>query len=507
MEKSNDNFVSFLAFQPLKKSPSSNRRSNSVSRQDCKENPKISQNLNQVPKYQIGDIDIKEFEMQIETLLQEKEDMEKSYQQKINEKEEEIKKIKQEQQEQNEKYISQINEKDQIIREKDKLLKQNEEKRRQLQEKSERQLKENEEKRRQFQEKSERQLKENEEKLRIQEERINKLEIQNDSLVKKLKKEKEEGKKKYDDLLNQLKIKEEEKQKILMENNDLQKEISIYKYGFTKYNEQLINLRLFDSLYLDLFTIQINNTSLEISTMIAAALSHNIAELLSTNDPMIRHYSIKLDFKDKTSLSDIIDLLQSGVINEYTILRKCGIDNVNKALDFARFGIAFGNTIFIEVLFNYLPNNQKDCDTIYYINQVIFKRLLSTCFDPRFSPVDLSIDKEVSQFASSLSKVYNDKNFLKICMDDSNIGLVEEIFQKYKALGNESEDELVHLILSISETPIKQKIFFPYIELNKCSKSVFQEFVNFIENKQIDQNIVIPVLIKLGLESFRQESE
>ena len=113
-------------------------------------------------------------------------------------------------------------------------------------------------------------------------------------------------------------------------------------YSFDLCSNFFSNIRPLDFLKEDSFIIKINGTEVSVPLAVAAGLSTNVSKLLH-EDSTVRKFNIEINFNNKNNEERIAEVLNS---TESTI--KVELKSDNDILDFAEFGIAFGNSEFIK---------------------------------------------------------------------------------------------------------------------------------------------------------------
>ena len=116
----------------------------------------------------------------------------------------------------------------------------------------------------------------------------------------------------------------------------------------------LKNVRPLDFLKEDAFIVYVNDIKVSLPLAIAAGLSTNVSKLLH-KDSTAREYDVKVDFHNKSNTETIANILKSSAS---TVEVTLGSDN--DIVDFAEFGIAFGNSEFVKPLETIAEKRMKE---------------------------------------------------------------------------------------------------------------------------------------------------
>jgi hypothetical protein len=231
----------------------------------------------------------------------------------------------------------------------------------------------------------------------------------------------------------------------------------------------LRNIRPLEFLKGDSFILQLNDTAVSFPIAVAAGLSTNISKLLQ-KDSTARKYHIKIDFHNDRNNERIIEILNSSESKINVTLE--GDD----AVDFAEFGIAFGNDEFIKPLETFEKHMEEGLSIKNILDIIKYKDAFS-----HYKGHEVDFTKEITYIAQNFSSFAKENKFIEWCKDDMNVSRVESIVRSDDIHLN-CEDDLLNFILQINDCCENKFIrLLQYVHLEFCSISSCRAFLEVID--------------------------
>ena len=227
----------------------------------------------------------------------------------------------------------------------------------------------------------------------------------------------------------------------------------------------------------DMFTIKINEKEVVLPLEISISLSTKILDLLR-NDPLIRQFCIKMEFKDPNSTEIIAEILS----HYCTEIDSSKLINNAIIYDLADFGFYFGNSMFIEPLENsaQLPgigNIQEILSRIHY--KLLLAKYKIQSKDENLN--NFNIDYELNYISDNFQKIYTNKDFKEWCKDISNLPFLEKIFSN-ESFQKNTEDSLLLFILDLCKSNQGFLPLLSYVYLEYCSIEQVKKFIDFVDD-------------------------
>ena len=229
----------------------------------------------------------------------------------------------------------------------------------------------------------------------------------------------------------------------------------------------------------DFFNVKINGKDCFLPLEVAISLSNLITEKILI-DPTLREIDINIQFNNENSP----DLINSILKNLENNTENSLFSEEQLLIDFAKFGLVFGNSSFIEPLKAKFKDEQhlNEMDINDILKNIEYKQLiLQYSKNENSSQTNISINEELSFISSNFYKIYKEKSFIDWCSDFKNLSYIETILLN-DDLVIQTEDSLLDFILNLSKHNTLFHILFSYVHLEFCSVEYVEKFISYIED-------------------------
>ena len=237
----------------------------------------------------------------------------------------------------------------------------------------------------------------------------------------------------------------------------------------TEYFQNLLNYGKID---IDEFVIRINDQEASLYYQLAAGLSTTITNML-LQDRTCREAQFNIDFKNKENAKRLISIF----IN----LNSVDFDLTEQDfVDFAKFGIEFGNTQFVMPLKETLKNLLAGGITTDNVLKIIkYKDIIpSTPEEPH------DIDQELRFIASNFSAMLKQEKFLKWCKKAVNEERVEIIVTS-PSFTIQNGDDLLNFLIDLNANEYRFMNLFPCVNYGGCSQQCFKSFIEYMDSHEL----------------------
>ena len=232
------------------------------------------------------------------------------------------------------------------------------------------------------------------------------------------------------------------------------------------------NLRKYGEVEVDEIVIRLNDQEVSLYYQLAAGLSTTITNML-LQDRTCREAPFNINFKNKENSKRIIGIFSN--LNSVDLVL-----TEDDLVDFAKFGVEFGNAQFImplkETLKKLLDNGIKVENVLKIIK---YKGIIPATPEEPFS-----IDEEIKFIASHFSEMLKSDKFFKWCNKPINEERVEQIITS-PSFKCQNGDDLLNFLIKLNASEYRFMNLFTCVNYGACSQECFKSFIEYMQSHDI----------------------